>query len=518
MKAAANAGGTRGRVAFGQKNLRPRLFMPRVFKKRLQLQLLFILLAAVLVAALSVLLISDAVESAEGVVLADATRTLGAAVAELDQQYRDRAGADTAWPVLPVAARDTSLRGVSQAVLRSYPGVEGGYYDGSHFLGYSYPTHDTGERKTDIPSAEIDDILAAISQSRIAGSAQRVLRGQHDIVVIQAKADSERRFVSWVMKRLAGRSEPGLHRREILLSALVLAALISIAGTLATGVALQRGIVQIKTGLSALESDFGHRLPGRNDELGEISQSVNRMASVRQKLETDLRREDRLRTIGRLVAGIAHEIRNPLNSIRLSIQYLDRRLRNNELQAGDLQPVVEEVGRLDSLLTNLLAFHKAKEPVLRDQSVTPVLQKCLKLVRPQAEARSIEIRTEISQVDLEARFDAEQLTQILMNLLLNGIEAAGSHGTVDVQLGQKSAMISIQVHDSGPGLSQKQKEHLFEAFYTTKADGTGLGLAVSQELAAGMGARLNYSDDHPGATFQIELPSAEYAKRDDIDR
>jgi len=119
--------------------------MKAIFKRRLQLQLLFILLAAVLVAALSVLLISDAVQSAEGVVLADAARTLTAAASELDQQYQDRVSADSAWLSLPVAAQDTSLRGVSQAVLRSYPGVEGGYHDGAHFLGYSYPTHDAGE-------------------------------------------------------------------------------------------------------------------------------------------------------------------------------------------------------------------------------------------------------------------------------------------------------------------------------------------------------------------------------------
>ena len=149
--------------------------MRSLFKRRLQLQLLFILLAAVLVASLSVLLISDAVESAEGVVLADAGRTLTAAVSELDQQYQDRVTADSVWQTLPVPAKDTSLRGVSQAVLRSYPGVEGGYYDGAHFLGYSYPTHDTGGNKTDVPAAELDDILATISQSRGSGTAQRTL-------------------------------------------------------------------------------------------------------------------------------------------------------------------------------------------------------------------------------------------------------------------------------------------------------------------------------------------------------
>ncbi len=492
--------------------------MKSLFKRRLQLQLLFILLAAVLVAALSVLLITDAVQSAEGVVLADAGRALTAAVSELDQQYHDRINADSAWLALPVAAQDTSLRGVSLAVLRSYPGAEGGYYDGSHFLGYSYPTHDTGEKKTDVPTAELNDILATISQSRISGTAQRILRGQHDIVVIEAKADQPNGFASWTMKRLSGRSDPGSHRRELLLSALVLTALISIAGTLATGIALQRGIGQIKAGLSALESDFSHRLPVRNDELGEISNSINRMAGVRQKLEADLRREDRLRMVGRLVAGIAHEIRNPLNSIRLSIELVERRLGSHAVRAEDLHPVVEEVDRLSALLTNLLTFQNTRRPDLRDLPVAPVLLKCVSLVQPQAAARNIEIRAETGASGLDARFDPEHLTQMLMNLLLNAIEAAGQDGTIDVRLEQHEAGAIIEVHDTGPGLTEEQREHLFEAFYTTKAGGTGLGLAVSRELATGMGGGLRYRCDRPGATFEIELDRIPYANGNDTDR
>jgi len=480
--------------------------MKSLFKRRLQLQLLFILLAAVLVATLSVLLISDAVSSAEGVLLTDAGRSLTAAVSELDQQYQGRMSADASLIALPIGAQDTSLRGLSVAVLRSYPGIEGGYYDGAHFLGYSYPTHDTGDKKTDVPSAELDDILATIAQSRTQDVAQRVLRGRQDLVVIEAKASRERGYVSWAMKRLAGRNDRVARRREILLLALVLAALASIAGTLATGVALQRGIAQLQSGLAILETDFSHRLPARNDELGEVSRSINRMADVRQKLESDLRREDRLRTIGRLVAGIAHEIRNPLNSIKLSIQYLERRILSKGLRAEDLHPVVEEVDRLSSLLTNLLTFQKTRQPALADRPVAPVLEQCLGLVRRQADVKNVSIRAENLGPEVEAHFDPEQLTQVLMNLLLNAVEAAGKDGTVKIRVAERDATIGIEVRDSGPGLSDEQKEHLFEAFYTTKEGGTGLGLAVSRELATGMGGTLHYRDNGRGATFEIELP------------
>jgi signal transduction histidine kinase len=307
-------------------------------------------------------------------------------------------------------------------------------------------------------------------------------------------------------------------------------------------VILHRGLLQIKHGLASLETDFSHRLPERHDEIGEIGHSINRMAEARQRLESDLRREDRLRAIGRLVAGIAHEIRNPLNSIRLSIQYLEQRLRANQVRPEDLGPVVEEVDRLNGLLTNLLTFQsvqpttaacvvraepRPREAILCDQPVAPVVERCIKLIQAQADARRIAVRTEMGPPDLEARFDTEHLTQVITNLMLNAVEAIGQDGTIDVRLEPRDGRVCIEVHDSGPGLTKEQREHLFEAFYTTKPEGTGLGLAVSRELAASMGAILRYANDRPGATFEIDLPgigdtrsiraSEDYAKCHDPD-
>ncbi len=128
------------------------------------------------------------------------------------------------------------------------------------------------------------------------------------------------------------------------------------------------------------------------------------------------------------------------------------------------------------------------------------------------------MRADTGPSGLEARFDPEQLTQMLMNLLLNAIEAAGQNGTIEVRLEQHGAAARIEVHDSGPGLTEEQTEHLFEAFYTTKANGTGLGLAVSRELATGMGGGLHYRKDRPGATFEIELPGSTHANANDTDR
>ena len=483
-----------------------RLVQNRLVQNRLVLQLLFTLVAAVSLAALSVMLISEAVRSAESVVVGETNKTLATAIRELRQQYRYRASSDSSWSTLPVQARDVSLRAITQTVLRSYPGVEGGFYADANFLGYDYPTHDTGSDKTDVPSAERGLIVFLAKQSLKTNQiVQRVVRGRTDLLVLSALGDKNHTTATWAMKRLAGRAAPGFGRREILLAILVLAALVAIAGTLATGFSLARGVAQIQSGLSALEKDFDFHLPERSDELGGISKSINRMASVRRKLESELRREDRLRALGRLSAGLAHEIRNPLNSIRLTVQLLEHRLTTNSIRSEDLRTVRAEVDRLSTLLNDLLDLQRMRQPRPEVQPVLPIVEHCVGLVERQAEMQNTRIRFEGHDEEISAFFDSQQLTQTVVNLLLNALEASAAGGTIHLRTFEADGVARVEVRDDGPGLDSEQQEHLFEPFYTTKATGTGLGLAVSRELMRSQGGDLLYAAGLQGARFIIEL-------------
>jgi signal transduction histidine kinase len=481
------------------------MVMTGFFRRRLQLQLLLILLAAVSVAALSVLLISDSIRNAEQGVIADIGKQLDAAISELGQQYSDRTTSDSTWPNLPPSTQDVSLRAISQAVLRSYPGVEGGYYVGTQFIGYSFPTHDNPAAKTDVPSAERSVIQEVAGRAESNGKAEQLLRGGNDLVLIRATSMPQGAGIAWAMQRRS--RVPTSGGRRALLVALVIAALLSVGGTLQMGIALRRGVRQIQGGLATLEKDFGYSLHEGSDELGEISRSINRMASVRRRLEDELRREDRLRAIGRTVAGIAHEIRNPLNGIRLSMQLLAKRLKRGSVLPEDLGLVIAEVDRMDALLNDLLAFREKKQVALVEQNLLPVIEKCVHLVQPQEEGtKKIRVHVQRGDAALRARIDSQRLTQALMNLLLNAVEATEQYGEVEVTVHAENGAIAIEVRDSGPGLTEEQQKHLFEAFYTTKPDGTGLGLAVSREFVEEMGGKLTYKNSSPGATFVVELP------------
>jgi len=475
--------------------------------RRLQLQLVFVLLAAISVATLSAILIARSIRGAERVVVGDTRRVLSAANAELELQYSERANADTGWAMLPDAARDISLRAVSQATLRSYPGVEGGYSVGGRILGYSYPTHGSGNPKIDVPEAERPEIERTIQDAQKFGRGERVLRGSRDIVVIDAVSQSD--HVAWTMKRLAGITDATESRRTFLLISLVIAALVSVIGTLATVIGLRKGIAEIQSGLARLETDFAFDLPVSGGELGRISRSVNRVADTRRNLEAALRRADRLGAIGRMAASMAHEIRNPLNGIRLTMQLLKQKLGSNEIRASDLDLVIGEVDRLNALLGDLLAFQEAPKPVLQDQQLLPIIERCVELLRPQAQERNVAIFIQPDNVSAHAAVDAKHLTQVLTNLILNALAAVPERGTIDLHLVRNGSGFTIDVHDTGPGVPPESREHLFEPFYSTRDEGSGLGLAVSRELVNNMGGTLEYRGDGTGTTFAIHLPAGE---------
>src|SRR5437899_11598540 len=128
-----------------------------------------------------------------------------------------------------------------------------------------------------------------------------------------------------------------------------------------------------------LETDLNYRIPYQNHGLARFVQAINSMAENRQRLEAELRREDRLRSMGRVVAGIAHEIRNPLNSIRLTIRLVARRLKENPGVNDEIQMVTREVDRLDALLKSLLAFRADEEITLAQQPVLPIVERAIAL-------------------------------------------------------------------------------------------------------------------------------------------
>jgi signal transduction histidine kinase len=476
-----------------------------VAAQRLQI---YLLLASLVAVVLGCLLLSDLVGTFRGTVVADANKVLANSVRELVE-------AESAWTgkqsTLPVSwafdPLNESLRAVSYAVLVSYPDVEGGYFRGDQVVGQSFPTYTELGSELKQPVVERRQVLAALDESRRTGRvARREVTDGRDLVVVAALAPQGRPVAAWSLKRYINFYDPNQARHGWLLAGLLAISLVSIGAVLRLSFGLQRGFAAIQAGLSQLRTNADYRLPDQNHELRPIVQAINDMAGSRQKLEGDLRREDRLRVMGRIVAGIAHEIRNPLNSIRITVQVLERRLRKHNITEEGFRLVVAEVDRLDSLLQSLLVFRSEESGRIRRQAIRPVLERTLALIRPQVRDRGIVTDLD-APAEIEADVDGDHLHQAVMNLLLNAIDAAGAGGRVAIRVEQADSQAMISVQDSGPGLTADQREHLFEAFYTTKAKGTGLGLAVTRTLLERMGGAVQYVAGDTGAHFRILLPA-----------
>jgi signal transduction histidine kinase len=480
-------------------------FVPKIVTaQRLQT---WLLVAALVAIGLTALLVIDLARNLRTVVISEATRALANAVGELAQ-------AGDAWQTqsglasIPSNKADQDLRGKSYEILASYPDVEGGYLWNQDVIGHSFPTYTEPGSTLRQPAFEHAQVLSALEESqRENRTATRIAQDGRDLVLVAVRAKPGSPLAAWTLRRIFNFSNSNELYKRIFLVGAMLAALVAICIVLKLSFSLQRGFAVIQTGLERLQNDPDYRLPDQDHELRNIVQAINTMAGNREKLEAALRREDRLRVMGRVVAGIAHEIRNPLNGIRLTIRVLARRLQGNRETEEPIGMITSEIDRLDALLKSLLAFRADEPPKIRRQPVQPIVERTLALVEPHATENGISLEV-YSASDGEAPVDADCLQQALMNLLLNAIDASGEHGRVRVSTLPVNAHLEIVIEDSGPGLNSEQQERIFEAFYTTKPGGTGLGLAVTKTLLEKMGAAIECTNGSSGARFRVVLPAA----------
>jgi len=488
-------------------------FPRSVAAQRWQMWLLITALLAIVVTAV---LVVDLTRNLRTVVISDTNKALANAVQEL-QQFRQRAQLQ-AGILAQREPADAALRKISYEVLSSYPDIEGGYMLDDKVVGHSFPTYTEPGSTLYQPLLEHQEVLSALEESRKTGRvARRTVQDRRDLVLVAVLASRDSPLSAWSLRRILNFSDSSELTKRYLLVIVMFVSLITIGIVLRLSVGLQREFVLIRNGLEKLRSDPDFRLPDQGGELRNIVQSINSMAQGRQELETALRREDNLRLMGRVVAGIAHEIRNPLNSIRLTSRVLARRLADQPQAQESTSLITTEIDRLDSLLSSLLVFGPDEPGKLHRQPIQPLVERTLALVKPHAKERNVELRFH-SDADCEAYVDGDRLQQALMNLLLNAIDASGTDGGVALSMTQSPDHVEIHVEDSGPGLTANQEDRIFEAFYTTKPNGTGLGLAVTKTLLEKMGASIDVENRRDanqsrsvGACFRISLKTGAVA-------
>ena len=245
-----------------------------------------------------------------------------------------------------------------------------------------------------------------------------------------------------------------------------------------------------------------------------LYRNQNRHMAGIVEMERQLEKAERLSALGQLAAGVAHEIRNPLNAISMASQRLKREFvpadenKNKEFQtlAGVIR---DEIRRLNGIIEEFLTFSKSRRLELHDYPVSEILQKIVTLIREEATLKGITIETRYSNNPAVIPMDVDKLEQAIFNFVKNAMESISGEGTImiSVDSGGKDR-ISIKISDNGCGMTSEEVERIFNPEYTTKEKGLGLGLPLAHEIIRGHGGEIRVlSQQGSGTTFEIILPT-----------
>ena len=406
------------------------------------------------------------------------------------------------------------LRAISNRVLIDFPGVEGGFYlnaEFDRFAGYGFPTEQpdshsasgdsppdpearhspagngtaqppTPRRGDEPPPKEAPFILVQVKHSLALDPGQfhfdvRTVGPSRVAILTEPVApDRPARLTVWTMFRLVSpeSQESQLHRYQV-----------------STGLAL--GGIALAVILT-----------------WNLGRTLKRQRLEQEHLRDELRRSEHLAALGKLLAGVAHEVRNPLAGIRSTVQLWER-LPDTTRTQGSIRAVIQAVDRLNEIVSRLLYFARVDNAERQPVSVNSVLTETLNLLEAQAASLSVAIERDLDPSLPDVSGSASALRQVFLNLATNALQAMPQGGRLHcrTRCEPQNRKLEIRFTDTGPGMSPDVRKHLFEPFFTTRPDGTGLGLALCREIVLQHGGEIELEPEGPGASFRVVIPVAQ---------
>ena len=278
-------------------------------------------------------------------------------------------------------------------------------------------------------------------------------------------------------------------------------------------VELQEKIARARAGDLTVKVSFADR----QDEIGELGRDFNHMVEqLRQSREraeelydAQISQAAHLASIGEIAAGLAHEIKNPLAGIRGAIEIIAAELPPDHPHRDIMSEVQSEVMRINRILVDLLNYARPHPPQIHPGDLSRTVEHVVNLARQQITSQPIEIAFAPAANLPEVEHDPAQIQQVVMNLILNGIQAIDGQGHVSVRTHPEGAgQVAIVVQDTGRGIPPELVSNIFKPFFTTKGQGTGLGLSLARRIVEAHGGRMEVSSKPgTGTSFTIYLPA-----------
>ena len=429
----------------------------------------------------------------------------------------------------PISPEEQALAAITTRVLQDETGIEGGFFRSSdrRLVGYAFPTHEGPGDPKALPARETPDILnvasSAVSQNRLQ---EDQFFGPHDVVLFIAvpvcdAADCHGGPVgsAWLMHRLHGAETD--RKRALLWSAFGFGTVACVTVILAFLVLRQvgNGTQAVLDRLTWMGSNLSHQPRPSSVRLAEfhrVLDGLDRLGDTlrgqmerERELQSRVRQNERLAAIGQLAAGVAHELRNPLATIRLRAQMAQRKTQE-DLTSQASSVILAEVDRLDLIIERLLDFSR---PIRLNPSMVDVSALAEAAVQHWTSRHPDVAVRYTGDRGIRVVADLTRLEQVLDNLLDNAVQQLKASRTPSPSIGVRCQRdheeILLEITDNGGGFTPEALGKATEPFFTTRATGTGLGLAITQEIVHAFGGTLLLSNDADGARIRIRIPGSE---------
>ena len=293
---------------------------------------------------------------------------------------------------------------------------------------------------------------------------------------------------------------------------------ICVAVIMVLAVQVRRPMMELQDKFSRVQTgdmDVAVSFADRNDEIGDLGQNFNDMVAqlkasreeINRLHQTQMSRAEHFATLGELAAGLAHEIRNPLAGIAGVLDIVSRDLPDTSAAREVINDAKQEAVQINRILTELLDTARPKAPEFHVTDLAGTAEHAVLFARQQAVTKRINIEFEVTEALPPVEHDPNQINQVLLNLLLNAIQSMDKPGTIRVSLQQEDGSVAIVVADEGKGIAPEHLPNIFRPFFTTKGQGTGLGLSLARRMMESHGGTIKVeSTPGKGTSFTVLLP------------
>jgi signal transduction histidine kinase len=264
-----------------------------------------------------------------------------------------------------------------------------------------------------------------------------------------------------------------------------------------------------------IELENGRRIQIALDFIAERGERIGALLTMRdaesvRRIENEIELSRRLAAIGRLTSGVAHEVKNPINSIVVHLELLREKMRETDPDCRRHMDIIgSEIHRLDRVVQTLVDFNRPVELRLTSFDLRRVVDEVTMLASPEAARRGIKVDTQLGDSALPVKADNDLVKQALLNVVLNGVQAMDNGGTLTIAARRDDSAASIEVRDEGAGIAPEIRDKIFNLYFTTKKSGSGIGLAMSYRVLQMHSGSLEFTTEvGQGSTFRLFLPLA----------